>query len=97
MAFALMLADGLTRLRPSVTASWLILAAVLALAALLLGSGLLDQVSVMREYATRRAPFLAEARTHLALAFGSLGLALLVGLPLGVAIYLTARARGPWK
>ncbi|MBD9528513.1 ABC transporter permease [Paracoccus sp. PAR01] len=94
-AFALMLADGLTRLRPSVAASWLILAGVLALAATLLGSGLLDQVSVMREYATRRGPFLAETQTHLALAFGSLGLALAVGLPLGVAIYLTARVRGP--
>ncbi|TJZ92531.1 ABC transporter permease [Paracoccus gahaiensis] len=95
LAFALMLTDALTRLRPAL---WLrvvlLVVAVTALAALL-GSGLLDGVSVMREYAARQDMFLREAQAHLVLAFGSLGLALLVGLPLGVALYQARALRGP--
>ncbi|MGA0614895.1 ABC transporter permease [Paracoccus sp. KR1-242] len=95
LAFGLMLAEAISRLRPTLAQGWLILALAVALGAGLLGSGLLDGVSVMREYAARRDPFLHEARTHLLLAFGSLALALLVGLPLGAAIFQRPRWRGP--
>lgn len=94
-AFALMLADAITRLRLSMPARWLLLGAAILLVAALLGSSILDQVSVKREFAVRREPFLHEARTHLLLAFGSLGLALLAGLPLGVAIFQRPEWRGP--
>lgn len=95
LAFGLMLADAVNRLRPSLVLRWLMLAGAVALVAAVLGSGALDGVSVMREYATRRDLFLREAQAHLALAFGSLGLALLVGIPAGIAIFQAQRWRGP--
>ena len=95
LAFGLMLADAVNRLRPSLALRWLMLAGAVALAAGILASGALDGVSVMREYATRRDLFLREAHAHLALAFGSLGLALLIGIPTGIAIFQARRWRGP--
>lgn len=95
LAFSLMLTDAVTRLRPSLRWRWLMLAGVVGLVVLVLATGWLDQVSVMREYAARRDVFLREGAAHLFLAFGSLGLALLVGLPLGVAIHQSPPARGP--
>ncbi|WP_108500656.1 ABC transporter permease [Paracoccus indicus] len=95
LAFSLMLTDAVTRLRPSLRWRWLMLAGVVGLVVLVLTTGWLDQVSVMREYAARRDAFLREGAAHLFLAFGSLGLALLVGLPLGVAIHQSPAARGP--
>ncbi|SMO94974.1 ABC transporter permease [Paracoccus laeviglucosivorans] len=95
LAFSLMWADGVTRMRPSLRASWLMLAGALAQVAALLLSGQLADVSVMRELAARQDTFAHEARAHLILAFGSLGLALLAGLPLGIAIYQAPRWRGP--
>ncbi|VDS06881.1 Putative osmoprotectant uptake system permease protein YehY [Paracoccus haematequi] len=95
LAFGLMLADAANRLRPSLSLRWLLLAGAMVLAAGMLTSGLLDGVSVMREYASRRDLFLREAQAHLALAFGSLGLALLAGIPAGIAIFQAPRWRGP--
>ena len=95
LGFGLMLADAVNRLRPSLALRWLLLAGAVALATGILASGALDGVSVMREYATRRALFLREAQAHLALAFGSLGMALLAGIPLGIAIFQARRWRGP--
>ncbi|TJZ87741.1 ABC transporter permease [Paracoccus hibiscisoli] len=95
LAFALMLADALARMNPALWLRWLILAGAVASMGVLLASGALDGVSVMREYAARQDIFLREARAHLTLAFGSLTLALLVGLPLGVALYQARRLRGP--
>lgn len=94
LAFGLMLADSINRLRPGLRIRWLMLAGAVGLVAALLVSGALDGVSVMREYATRRDLFAREARAHLTLAFGSLGLALMVGIPLGIAIYQAIRWRG---
>ena len=95
LAFGLMLADAVSRLRPSLPIRWLLLAAALGLLAAILASGLLDGVSVMREYATRRELFLREAQAHLMLAFGSLGLALLTGIPAGIAVFQMPRWRSP--
>lgn len=95
LAFALMATDALARLRPGLAMrAALILALVLGVVAIL-SSGVLDQVSVLREYATRREGFVAQARAHLVLAFGSTGLALLVGLPLGIALHQAPRWRLP--
>ncbi|SNR34834.1 ABC transporter permease [Paracoccus sediminis] len=95
LAFGLIMADAVTRLRPRLSMRWLMLVGTLVLVAALLGSGALDGVSVMREYDARRDLFLREAQAHLTLAFGSLGLALLAGIPLGIAIFQAPRWRGP--
>ncbi|MDO5369523.1 ABC transporter permease [Paracoccus sp. (in: a-proteobacteria)] len=93
LAFALAIADALARLRPSLSLRWLLLAGTIAAGALLLGSGVLDELSVMREYNARHEQFWREAGRHLTLAFGSLGAALAVGLPLGILIYEAPRGR----
>ncbi|MBB1492184.1 MULTISPECIES: ABC transporter permease [unclassified Paracoccus (in: a-proteobacteria)] len=93
LAFALAIADALARLRPSLPLRWLLLAGTIAAGGLLLGSGLLDDLSVMREYDARREQFWREAGRHLTLAFGSLGAALAVGLPLGILIHEAPRGR----
>ncbi|SCY30658.1 ABC transporter permease [Paracoccus tibetensis] len=95
LALVLMLADAVARLRPGLMLRGLLLAGAVAAAWFLLASGALDQVSTLREYSVRREVFLREARAHLLLAFGSLGLALLVGLPIGMLLYGARRLRGP--
>lgn len=86
-AFALLVADALTRLRLGPWARIGILAAVAAGLAALLTSGWLDQLSMLKEYATRADAFWQEARTHLVLAFGSVAVAAVVGVPMGILCY----------
>lgn len=87
LAFSLMAADALARLRPARGTRWAVLAGSVALVGLCLGSGLLDQTSVMVEYAARAPLFARALGQHLTLAFGALAMALLVGLPLGVLAF----------
>ena len=86
-AFALLVTDALTRLAFKPLTRIAILIAVAAAMALLLWSGGWDQLSMLREYANRAPAFWSEARTHLVLAFGSVAIATLVGLPLGIVCY----------
>jgi osmoprotectant transport system permease protein len=86
-AFALLVTDALTRLRLAPLARLAILAAVLAAMALLLWSGGWNQLSLLKEYANRAPAFWAEAQTHLVLAFGSVAIATVVGVPLGILCY----------
>lgn len=95
LSFALMLADALNRLKPRLLSRWIMLAGTIILTVAILASGILDNVSIMREYAARSDLFAREAVNHLVLAFGSLGLALLFGLPLGILIYETSALRRP--
>ncbi|GHA29680.1 ABC transporter permease [Devosia pacifica] len=92
-AFALMVADALTRLRFKAWTRLGILAAVAAAVAVLLWSGTLDNLSILREYATRADAFWQEARMHLLLAFGAVAIAILVGVPLGIFCYRTPSVR----
>lgn len=84
LAFALLIADSLVRLRFGPWARLAALAVGAAAIALLLLSGVWDQLSILKEYATRADSFWREARQHLLLAFGSLAAAGLVGLPIGI-------------
>lgn len=93
--FAMIATDALARLHLPLWPRAALLAGTLATVALTLGSGWLDGLSVMQEYHARADVFGRETARHLLLAFGSLGAALAVGLPLGVWIYLTPRLRGP--
>ena len=63
------------------------------MAVLALASGLFDHLSVMREYAVNAARFAHELRRHVALALGSLGAAVVVGLPLGIFCHRVPRLR----
>ena len=63
--------------------------------ALFLGSGIWRDISILKEFSSRSADFWAEGGIHLALALGSLGAAILVGLPLGILLERTKRLRGP--
>lgn len=92
-AFALLVTDALTRLRlkPLVRIGILVLVGVAL--AVLLWSGTWNDISTLKEYATRARAFWAEGRTHLLLAFGSVAIATLVGIPLGILCYKVAPLR----
>ena len=83
-AFTLLLADVLTRLNLSPSARVGILAvAALAIGALLV-SGSWDNLSILKEYASRADSFWAEGSKHITLALGSLAAAVVAGVPLGI-------------
>jgi osmoprotectant transport system permease protein len=85
LAFALLAADALTRLRLGPWGRLAALSIAAGALALLLLSGAWNDLSLMKEYANRAESFWREARQHLWLAFGSMLAACLVGLPLGLA------------
>jgi osmoprotectant transport system permease protein len=93
LAFALLAADALTRLRFGPWARLAALAAAAGALALLLLSGAWNDLSLMKEYANRADSFWREARQHLWLAFGSMAAACLVGLPLGMVAHRIGRLR----
>ena len=86
-AFALLVTDALTRLRFKPIVRIAILLAVAVAMGLLLWSGGWNDLSMLKEYGTRAPAFWAEARTHLALAFGSVAIATVVGVPVGILCY----------
>jgi osmoprotectant transport system permease protein len=93
--FGLLAMDALARLKlPPIRRILLVVLAGAALA-ICLGSGLWNDLSVMREYQNRAASFGREAERHLFLALGSLGVAALVGIPLGILCHEVKAVRGP--
>ena len=89
----LMATDAITRLRPRPLTRVLLLALCATGAGLALAHGTFDHLSVMREYAVNADRFARELRTHLWLALGSLGAALIVALPLGILCHRVPRLR----
>lgn len=83
-ALALLSADALTRMRLKPIPRIAILAAVALAIGLLLWSGSWNDLSILKEYATRADAFWREAQTHVLLAFGSVVIAVVVGVPLGI-------------
>jgi osmoprotectant transport system permease protein len=92
---ALAIIDALQRLRAGPA---LLVAAVVALAggaAALAFAVVFDMLSIAREYQTREALFAAALTRHIALVAGSVGPALVIGFPLGVAAARRPRLQGP--
>jgi osmoprotectant transport system permease protein len=94
LAVALLATDALARLRPGPRARVACLALAGAVLYAALAHGTFDNLSVMREYAVNASSFGREARQHVLLALGSLGGAIVVGLPLGILCHRVARLRG---
>lgn len=91
--FALSLTDALLRfeLKPYQRLLFLLLFA--AVGAAIVYAGLFDNLAIMKEYSGRKNQFWDEGARHLQLTFGSLLVALLVGLPLGVACFTWPKIR----
>ncbi|WDR06454.1 ABC transporter permease [Devosia rhodophyticola] len=92
-AFALLAADALTRLRLKPWPRIGILALVALAIGVLLASGSLNGVSTLKEYATRADRFWSEAQTHVLLAFGSVLIATIVGVPVGIISFRLPKLR----
>jgi osmoprotectant transport system permease protein len=93
VCLGLMTTDAITRLRPRPARRVLLLLLFLGAAVLALASGMFDHLSIMREYAVNSERFARELRQHVYLALGSLGAAVLVGLPLGIFCHRVPRLR----
>ena len=91
--FLLMVADALAAisLGPLMRAG--LLATALGAVAVILWSGVLSDLSILQEYASRRDAFLAATWQHLVLAFGSLTAAVAIGFPLGILCHHRERLR----
>ncbi|MBL8594932.1 MAG: ABC transporter permease, partial [Devosia sp.] len=94
-AFALLAADAIARLKLKPWTRIAVLAAVAVFLAVLLGSGTLNDLSILREYANRGDTFWREAQTHLALALGSLAAATVAGIPIGILCHRSDAWRAP--
>lgn len=94
-AFALLCADALSRLRLSPFQRLVGLAATAVVIAAFLNVGVWNDLSILKEYETRSDAFWREAGTHVLLAFGSLAIAILAGVPIGIACYRSPALRAP--
>lgn len=92
-AYALLAADSVTRLRFGPWPRLAILALVAVGIGALLWSGAWDELSILKEYTSRAEAFWREGQTHILLAFGSLIVAGIVGIPLGIVCYRYNRLR----
>jgi osmoprotectant transport system permease protein len=93
LSLGLLATDAITRMRPRPLVRVLLLALFIAIACATLALGLLDNLSMMREYAVNAGRFPLELRRHLWLAGGSLLAAVIVGLPLGILCHRSPRLR----
>ena len=92
---ALAVVDALQRLRAGPAAMAAAVVAIGAGVAALAVSGAFDMLSIAREYAARHALFAAAFTRHVALVAGSVGPALVIGFPLGIAAARRPRLQGP--
>jgi osmoprotectant transport system permease protein len=93
LALGLMATDAITRLRPGPGLRVVFLLLCAAAAALVFASGLLDHLSVMREYQVNAGRFAREAWQHVFLALGSVAAAVIVAVPLGILCHRVPRLR----
>lgn len=84
-AFAILITDAIAKLAFGPVIRVAILVAAAGIVGVILASGAWSGLSVMKEYATHADSFWQEGGRHVSLALSSLGAAVVVGLPLGVA------------
>jgi osmoprotectant transport system permease protein len=92
---ALAVVDALQRLRAGPMARLLAAAAIVAGIAALASAGAFDALSVAHEYASRRRVFADALVRHLLLVAGSVGPAIAIGFPLGIAAARFPKIEGP--
>jgi osmoprotectant transport system permease protein len=90
---ALVVSDALVKIRLTPWMRIAALALYACLFALFLRSGLLDSLSIMREFANRGDQFWTEALVHVKLAFGALTISVLIGLPVGIVCFWVPKLR----
>lgn len=96
LALCLLIAsDAIRRLTSRALWRWLLNAQIWLIPCLLLTSGALDQLSLLKEYANRQDVFDAALYQHVTLLFGTLLPGLLIGLPVGIAIWRRPRWQAP--
>lgn len=93
-AISILLADALVRLKLGPLSRVIALGGTAIAIAVLLTSGAWSKLSLLIEYRNRADIFWREAGTHLVLAMGSLGSAIVLGLPLGILAHRVRRIRG---
>jgi osmoprotectant transport system permease protein len=91
---ALAIVDALQRLGAGPAWRVLAVAAIGGGIAALAMAGTFDALSIVREYASRRQLFAEALLRHIALVAGSVGPALAIGFPLGVAAFRAPRVQG---
>ena len=91
--FLLLAADALAGMALGPLKRAGMLAAALVALAVTLWSGVLSDLSILQEYASRRDAFLAATWQHLGLAFGSLAAAAAIGFPLGMLCHHRVKLR----
>ncbi|MGG6897562.1 MULTISPECIES: ABC transporter permease [Rhizobium] len=89
----LMISDALVKLQLTPWLRVAALAAYGALLAMVLRSGLLNNLSIMKEYANNADKFWHEALGHVFLSLGSVAIAIVLALPLGIFCYWQPRIR----
>ncbi|WP_313228212.1 ABC transporter permease [Leclercia sp.] len=87
--------DAIRRLNLPPLWRWLLQAQIWILPLLLLFSGELNALSLMKEYANRQDVFNDAGQQHLTLLLGTLIPALLIGVPLGLLYYRRPASQGP--
>jgi osmoprotectant transport system permease protein len=92
---ALAVVDALQRLGAGIAIQVVAVAAISAGVCGLAATGAFDALSLAREYATRRGLFVEAVLRHVALVAGSVGPAIAIGFPLGVAASRKPGLRGP--
>ncbi|HHT8256477.1 TPA: ABC transporter permease [Enterobacter hormaechei] len=83
----LVCSDAIRRLTPLPVWRWLLNAQFWVIPLLILVSGDLNQLSLLKEYANRQEVFDNALAQHLTILFGTLIPALLLGVPLGIGCY----------
>ncbi|WP_284677019.1 ABC transporter permease [Leclercia adecarboxylata] len=87
--------DAIRRLSPQPLWRWLLQAQIWILPLMLLFSGELNALSLMKEYANRQDVFNDAGQQHLTLLLGTLVPALVIGVPLGLLCYRRPSSQGP--
>jgi osmoprotectant transport system permease protein len=92
---ALALVDALQRAGAGPGARFAVIAVLAGAAAVMAHAGLFDALSLAREYKTRHDLFATALVRHVVLVAAAVGPAVLVGVPLGVALVRHPRRQGP--